>query len=115
MRRSQKFLTLISITSVVLSLSLVAAAQSPAQSEKPSTEKVVLKVTEGGCDNTGFCCSGDQAKVAKALEGVPGVTKCVMDRDKKAAIVEYEKGKVKLEDLQKATEKAGFKVEKAKT
>mgnify|MGYP001038807406 CR=1 FL=1 len=75
-----------------------------------SLEKIALKVTQGGCDNTGFCCSSDKDKLMRAIQGIPGVHQCELNKERKEVVVAYEQGKVKLEDLQKATEKVGFKV-----
>lgn len=75
-----------------------------------SLERIALKVTQGGCDNTGFCCSSDEKKLTRAIQSVPGVHQCELNEERKEVVVAYEKGKVKLEDLQKATEKVGFTV-----
>jgi len=105
---------------VVLLLSQADFAQSqekPSQ-EKPSQEKskqealssLTMKAVKGGCDNTGFCCARDEAKFSKALESVSGVSKVVTNKKTEEVTIDYKKGQLKLQDLVKALDKAGFAV-----
>jgi len=72
-----------------------------------SIETVVLKI-EGQGEMKGMVCVGCQRAVQKALIGVKGVTKADVSLKKQEAVVQYEHGKVNLEDLIKAVEDAGF-------
>ena len=46
--------------------------------------------------------------VKKALNKVPGVAKIDVDLDKKTAVVRFDESKASVDDLMKATAKAGF-------
>ena len=46
--------------------------------------------------------------VKKALNRVPGVAKVDVDLDKKTAVVRFDESKASIDDLTKATAKAGF-------
>ena len=100
---------------VVLLLSQAGFAQSQ---EKPSQEKskqealssLTTKAVKGGCDNTCFCCARDEAKFSKALESVSGVSKVVTNKKTEEVTIDYKKGQLKLQDLVKALDKAGFAV-----
>lgn len=87
---------------------------SPSRKEtKLSTvplREVALKVVQGGCDNTGFCCARDKKRLARAIQKIPGVHRCELNERRKEVVIAYEQGGVKLEDLQQAAEKVGFKV-----
>lgn len=84
------------------------------QAPQPANiETVVLKI-EGQGEMKGMVCAGCQRAVQKALLGVEGVTKADVSLKKQEAVVEYERGTVKLDDLIKAVEEAGF-VAKVKT
>lgn len=73
-------------------------------------ERIALKVTEGGCDNTGFCCVDCEKRLARAIRSIPGVHECELHQSQKEIVVAAEKEKVTFEDIEKATEKAGFKI-----
>ncbi len=88
--------------------------ESPPRKEAPPSsvplQEITLKVIQGGCDNTGFCCARDEKKLARAIQKVPGVHRCELNKGRKEVVIAYERGRVKLEDLQQAAEKVGFKV-----
>ncbi|MFC1724045.1 heavy-metal-associated domain-containing protein [candidate division KSB1 bacterium] len=56
----------------------------------------------------GMTCGMCVNKVKKALNGVDGVTKAEVGLKLEVAYVEYDKSKVKVEDLEKAIIKAGY-------
>lgn len=53
-------------------------------------------------------CIACAATVKKALNSVPGVTKVVVDVDKKEVMVQFESAKTKAADLAAATANRGF-------
>ena len=96
---------------LVVGMSSAIVAQNP---EKAKTEKVVLKI-EGQGEMKGMVCDGCKKRVETALLEVKGVTKAEADLKKQEAYVEYEKGKVTIDDLKKAVDETGiFKVSKVR-
>lgn len=67
------------------------------------TKKTVLKIT-------GMTCAMCVSAVGRALEGVEGVRRAEVNLGQEAATVEYEEGKVRLSDLEKAVVEAGYGV-----
>ncbi len=67
------------------------------------TKKTVLKIT-------GMTCAMCASAVGRALEGVEGVRHAEVNLGQEAATVEYEEGKVRLSDLEKAVVEAGYGV-----
>lgn len=53
-------------------------------------------------------CIACAATVKKALNGIPGVTKVVVNVDKKEVIVQFDSAKTKAADLAAATANRGF-------
>lgn len=68
----------------------------------PETRKAEIKVLGMACDG----CSG---AVEKALAKLDGVKSAKVDLAKKTAYVEYDSGKLSLEDFKKAIQEAGYK------
>jgi copper chaperone CopZ len=66
-------------------------------------EKLELKVL-------GMACGGCKAAVEKALQNLNGVSSAKVDLASKTAYVEYDSGKLAPADLEKAIEKAGYKI-----
>jgi copper chaperone CopZ len=66
-------------------------------------QKVELKVL-------GMACGGCSAAVEKALKNLQGVASARVDLAKKTAYVDYDSGKLTIEDLKKAIQNAGYKV-----
>ena len=66
-------------------------------------QKVELKVL-------GMACGGCSAAVEKALRNLEGVVSARVDLAKKTAYVDYDAGKITLEDLKKAVQGAGYKI-----
>jgi copper ion binding protein len=58
----------------------------------------------------GMACAGCSGAVEKALSNLDGVKEARVDLAKKTAFVEYDSGKVTLENLKKAIQGAGYKV-----
>ncbi|HAA89023.1 MAG: Copper ion-binding [Thermoanaerobacterales bacterium 50_218] len=69
------------------------------------TEQVVLKVE-------GMSCRHCKVAVENSLKNIPGVKDAVVDLKDNTVKVSYEKGKVALDDLEKAIADAGYKVVK---
>ncbi|MBP9021389.1 MAG: heavy metal translocating P-type ATPase [Syntrophobacterales bacterium] len=67
------------------------------------TKKTVLKIT-------GMTCVMCASAVGRALEGVEGVRRAEVNLGQEAATVEYEEGKFRLSDLEKAVREAGYGV-----
>jgi copper chaperone CopZ len=105
----------VAVTLGLLAIGLYYRLNQPApRYEQSSTnvaiERIALKVTQGGCDNTGFCCLVCEKRLARAIQSIPGVHDCELHQGQKEIVVACEKEKVTFEDIEKATEKAGFKV-----
>jgi len=66
-------------------------------------QKVELKVL-------GMACGGCSSAVEKALKNLDGVASARVDLGKKTAYVDYDTGKLTLEDLTKAVQGAGYKI-----
>ena len=58
----------------------------------------------------GMACAGCSGAVEKALSRLDGVTSAKVDLAKKTAYVDYDSGKLGLQDLKKAVEGAGYRV-----
>lgn len=69
----------------------------------PETKKAEIKVL-------GMACAGCSGAVEKALAKLDGVKSAKVDLAKKTAYVEYDSGKLSLEDFKKAIQGAGYKV-----
>ncbi|MDM7913481.1 MAG: heavy metal-associated domain-containing protein [Methanotrichaceae archaeon] len=65
-------------------------------------KKVEIKVA-------GMACAGCSGAVEKALSGIDGVKEARVDLAKKTAFVEYDSGRITVEDLKKAIQGAGYK------
>ena len=68
-----------------------------------ANQKVELKVL-------GMACGGCSTAVEKALRNLEGVASARVDLAKKTAYVDYDTGKITLEDLKKAVLGAGYKI-----
>lgn len=78
------------------------------ETEKPEVATISFVTSGGGCGDAGaFCCSHHQKGSRKALEKVNGVTKVVMDSETKQICIDYEKGKLSLNELAEAAKEAG--------
>ena len=64
-------------------------------------ETTVIKVT-------GMSCGGCVKSVTSVLQALPGVAKAEVSLEKGEARVEYESGRVSLDDMKNAVVEAGF-------
>ena len=69
----------------------------------PETKEAEIRVL-------GMACAGCSGAVEKALAKLEGVKSAKVDLAKKTAYVEYDSGKLSLEDFKKAIRGAGYKV-----
>lgn len=58
----------------------------------------------------GMACAGCSGAVEKALAKLDGVKSAKVDLAKKTAYIEYDSGKLSLEDFRKAIQEAGYRV-----
>ena len=66
-------------------------------------ETTVLKVN-------GMTCGGCVRSVGNVLKALDGVTKAEVSLEKNNAVVEYDPGKVQVEQLKRSVVEAGFEV-----
>ena len=59
---------------------------------------------------SGMTCSGCVRSVSKVLNALDGVAKADVSLDQRCAVVNYEPGKVGVEQLKRTIEKAGYEV-----
>ena len=59
---------------------------------------------------SGMTCGGCVRSVGNVLTALDGVTKADVSLEKRSAVVDYDPGKVKLEQLKRSVEEAGFEV-----
>jgi copper chaperone len=59
---------------------------------------------------TGMTCGGCVRSVGNVLKALDGVAKAEVSLEKKNAIVEFDPGKVQVEQLRRSVEEAGFEV-----
>lgn len=77
---------------------------SSAVESKVKTDKIVLKIE-------GMTCQECVKKVNNSLKKIKGVKKVAVNLQNGEAIVEYEKGKVRKEEIIRVVEKVGFNAE----
>ncbi len=58
----------------------------------------------------GMTCGGCVRSVTNVLSALEGVAKADVSLEKKCAVVDYDPGKVKIEQLKHSVEEAGFEV-----
>lgn len=104
---SNKGLKRLIIASLSVAVLLVGSAfnvvSSYAQEEEKAANEVVLKIS-------GMTCGGCEKKVQAALEACAGVTGAKVSHKEGQAVVTGS-DEVNVEELTKAVEKAGFKVQ----
>lgn len=114
MDKSLKTFSLLILFGALMTLWGTATAQETEKKEeaqKVEVATICLVASDGGCASEGpFCCSHHQKGTQEAFQKVGGVTKVVMDSEKKKVCVEYEKGKLSLNELVQAADKAGHKL-----
>lgn len=59
---------------------------------------------------TGMTCGGCVRSVTNVLKALEGVTKADVSLEKKSAVVDYDPGKVQVEQLKRSVVEAGFEV-----
>ena len=59
---------------------------------------------------SGMTCGGCVRSVSNVLKALDGVTKAEVSLEKNNALVEYDPGKVQVEQLRRSVEEAGFEV-----
>ena len=59
---------------------------------------------------SGMTCGGCVRSVGKVLKALDGVAKAEVSLDKNNAVVEYDPGKVQVEQLKRSVEEAGYEV-----
>ena len=59
---------------------------------------------------SGMTCSGCVRSVSKVLNAMDGVTKADVFLDKRCAVVDYDPGKLGVEQLKRAVQEAGYEI-----
>lgn len=59
---------------------------------------------------SGMTCGGCVRSVGNVLKALDGVAKAEVSLEKRSAVVDYDPGKVKIEQLKRSVEEAGFEV-----
>ena len=59
---------------------------------------------------SGMTCGGCVRSVARVLNALDGVATADVSLEKKCAVVDYDPGKLKLEQLKRSVEEAGYEV-----
>ena len=59
---------------------------------------------------SGMTCGGCVRSVTNVLKALDGVAKADVSLEKRSAVVDYDPGKVGLEQLKRSVEEAGFEV-----
>ena len=59
---------------------------------------------------SGMTCGGCVSSVSKVLKALDGVAKAEVSLEKKNAVVEFDPGKVRVEQLKRSVVEAGFEV-----
>ena len=59
---------------------------------------------------SGMTCGGCVSSVSKVLKALDGVAKAEVSLEKKNAVVEFDPGKVQVEQLKRSVVEAGFEI-----
>ncbi|MEE9166730.1 MAG: hypothetical protein V3U24_04615 [Candidatus Neomarinimicrobiota bacterium] len=111
MDKSLRNISFIAVIVALIALSVTATAQETekkAEEKKAEVATISFVTSGGGCGDAGaFCCLHHQKGSKEALEKVNGVTKVVMDAETKQICIDYEKGKLSLNELAETAKEAG--------
>jgi len=59
---------------------------------------------------SGMTCGGCVSSVTKVLKALDGVAKAEVSLEKRSAVVDYDPGKVGIEQLMRSVEEAGYEI-----
>ncbi len=95
------------IAITVLALGILFFSNINAQAKKEKTKAVTSKVT---FSVKGMTCSGCVEKVTKTFKNTDGIVSSKVSLDDETAVVEFDKAKVSVKEIEKSFEDSPYKV-----
>lgn len=93
---------------IVLALGILFFSNINAQSKKEKVKPVTSKVTFAV---KGMTCNGCVEKVTKTLNNAKGVVSSKVSLENETAVVEFDKTKISVEEIEKSFKDSPYKVE----